>query len=58
MFDLRSGMTLVRDIFANNGTCLVKAGTQLDGRLVKRLCELKEIIDEQPIRVELETTDA
>ncbi|MYM58920.1 response regulator [Vibrio sp. OCN044] len=58
LFDLRAGMTLVRDIFAHNGTCLVKAGTQLDGRLVKRLCELKAIIDEQPIRVELETTDA
>ncbi|WP_114783639.1 response regulator [Vibrio tetraodonis] len=58
LYDLRSGMTLVRDIFASNGTCLVKAGTQLDGRLVKRLCELNEIIDEQPIRVELETTDA
>ncbi|RSD30101.1 response regulator [Vibrio pectenicida] len=58
LFDLRAGMTLTRDIFANNGVCLVKAGTLLDGRLVKRLCELKSIIAEQPIRVELEPTDA
>lgn len=58
LYDLRSGMTLVGDIFAQNGGCLVRAGTQLDGRLVKRLCELKSIIAKQPIRVELEIADA
>jgi hypothetical protein len=51
-------MTLVGDIFANNGGCLLKAGTLLDNRLVKRLRELSSIIDDHPIQVHLEESQA
>ncbi|USD35204.1 MULTISPECIES: response regulator [Vibrio] len=52
--ELQAGMTLAGDIFANNGGCLLKAGTLLDSRLVNRLKELSLIIDKHPIRVQLE----
>ncbi|MDA0119705.1 response regulator [Vibrio sp. T11.5] len=58
LHELQAGMTLVGDIFANNGGCLLKAGTLLDNRLVKRLRELQSIIDDHPIRVHLEEDQA
>ncbi|WP_333003824.1 response regulator [Vibrio coralliilyticus] len=58
LYELQSGMTLVGDIFANNGGCLLKAGTLLDNRLVKRLRELSSIIDDHPIQVHLEENQA
>ena len=58
LYELQAGMTLVGDIFANNGGCLLKAGTLLDNRLVKRLRELSSIIDDHPIQVHLEESQA
>ncbi|NOH62522.1 response regulator [Vibrio sp. RE88] len=58
LYELQSGMILVGDIFANNGGCLLKAGTLLDNRLVKRLRELSSIIDDHPIQVHLEENQA
>ena len=51
LYGLRAGMTLVRDIFAHNGE-----SWNLAWWLVKWLCELQSIIDEQSIRVEIENT--
>ena len=51
LHELQAGMTLVGDIFANNGGCLLKAGTLLDNRLVKRLRELQLLFQHYPPEV-------
>ncbi|EGA71152.1 response regulator receiver modulated diguanylate phosphodiesterase [Vibrio sinaloensis DSM 21326] len=52
--DLRDGMTLVYDINANNGGCLLKAGTVLNEKLIKRLFELSSIIDFKTLHVRVD----
>tara|TARA_Y100001956_G_C4128004_1_gene191449 strand:- start:3078 stop:3785 length:708 start_codon:yes stop_codon:yes gene_type:complete len=52
--ELRAGMTLVHDIKAHNGGCLIKAGTQLNKKLIKRLFELSSIIDIDTIYVRVD----
>lgn len=54
--ELRNGMTLVCDINANNGGCLLKAGTVLNEKLIKRLFELSSIIDFKTLHVRIDQT--
>ncbi|CAH0539235.1 response regulator [Vibrio marisflavi] len=58
MADLKEGMTLVDDLCMINGGCLLKAGTQLNGKLLHRLYELSSIIELGDIRVRVDQKKA
>lgn len=48
---LKSGMVLLEDMYAQSGIKLLSAGKVLDEGLINRLLELSEVIDSKKIRV-------
>lgn len=46
--ELQEGMTILDDIFVTTGGCLLKAGTTLNSKLLRRLNELSKIIEVHP----------
>ncbi|WP_070967023.1 response regulator [Vibrio sonorensis] len=57
MSELRDGMTLLDDICVSNGGCLVKAGSVINQKTLRRLKELSSIIDFCPTRVRVDQKD-
>lgn len=54
--ELKEGMTLVYDINAISGGCLLRAGTILNKKLILRLFELSKIVDTNSIVVREDKT--
>ncbi|CAM2945415.1 Response regulator [Vibrio neptunius] len=54
--EIKEGMTLVYDINAVSGGCLLRAGTKLNKKLILRLFELSKIIDTNSIVVREDKT--
>ncbi|MCG9682178.1 response regulator [Vibrio sp. Isolate23] len=54
--ELKEGMTLVYDINAVSGGCLLRAGTVLNKKLILRLFELSKIVDTNSIVVREDKT--
>lgn len=55
--ELENGMTLLDDIELSNGSCLLKAGTKINQKLLRRLYELSEVILFENIRVRIDQKD-
>jgi len=56
--DLKEGMTLLDDLCMINGGCLLKAGTQINGKLLHRLYELSSIVEMDNVRVRVDRKKA
>lgn len=54
--ELQDGMVILDDIAATTGGCLLKAGTRLNQKLLRRLNELSNIIDVHPFYARLDET--
>ncbi|MFM2587059.1 response regulator [Vibrio sp. TBV020] len=54
--ELQEGMTILDDIYATTGGCLLKAGTKLNSKLLRRLNELSTIIDVHPFYSRIDET--
>lgn len=53
---LQDGMTILDDIFVTTGGCLLKAGTKLNKKLLKRLNELSTVIEVHPFYARTDET--
>ncbi|MDN3613391.1 response regulator [Vibrio gallaecicus] len=55
--ELKSEMTILDDIELSNGSCLLKAGTLINQKLLRRLYELSEVVQFGHIRVRVDQKD-
>lgn len=56
--DIKEGMTLVNDLLTVNGGCLLKAGTQINMKLLSRLHELRSCIEMDDVRMRVDAQEA